>query len=110
MKRYLLALILIFVSVNAHGTVLDDARASYANGEFESFFGLAQWARLAQPPDVSENDRDQLLALELMGLARHCQWGPVTRLKAEIEGPFALKAFELIAVKSEYRRFACAIH
>lgn len=106
MKRYWLALIFIFAGASAHGTVLDDARSSYANGEFESFFGLAQWARLAQPQELSESDRDQLLALELMGLARHCQWEPITRLKNEIDGPFALKAFELIAVKSEYRRFA----
>lgn len=85
---------------------MSDARAAYSRSDFEAFFGLAQWARLTLPAGLSAADRDHLLALELMGLARHCRWSDIALLKEEASGPLSIKAYELIAVKAEYRRFA----
>ncbi len=104
--RLAFALLILISSIGAQASLLDDARASYRRADFETFFGIAQWARLTAPAGLKREDRDRLLALELTGLARHCRWREIALLKEEAHGPLAVKAFGLIAVKEEYKRFA----
>jgi hypothetical protein len=61
--------------------MMENVRAHYAAGEFDAFFGAAVWSRLNSGTGLSAEERDRLLALELMGLARHCQWEAISALK-----------------------------
>jgi len=85
----------------------DLARSRYEQKDFASFFAIAQWVRVRFKSQMNQDQRDQWVALELMGLSHHCSWQDIQNLISSIQplGPLASEAIKYIEMKSGYESF-----
>ncbi len=93
--------------------VLEAQKHLYREGSWDAFFGASLYYRVRGDlvPGSSPLVKDHLLALELMALARHCQWQPILELEKSLvssaeEKPLSAKALSLIRLKREFVAFA----
>lgn len=87
--------------------LLAKVQGHYRNQHFDRVFATVQWARAKHWTSWSVERRDHWLALEIMALARHCQWTSIDRLAEtpEAAGVLSGKALALVRMKKEYIRF-----
>lgn len=87
--------------------LLERQKQLYTTNQWDSFFGGAVYLR-ADNPDVAVLDHG--FALELMALARHCQWGVIRDLEHSAPQlfllPLAKKTMAFIRLKKDFQQFS----
>ncbi len=94
--------------VLAYDQLLRSVQQDYRRGNFSKAFATLMWARKTQWSQWNDSRKDHWLALELMGLARHCQWAVIDEVAGAVassQGVLVKQAMALIRLKKQYARF-----
>ncbi len=104
--------IILLFSIQATAVDLKQVKQLYKSGQWDQFFAHTVFYRSQsqKKSDLNTKDFDHILALELLALARHCQWMPIFQLNdRHIENSMSLdksrRAMSIIKVKKEYHKF-----
>ena len=93
-------------SIFSNEQLLERQKELYQAGDWDAFFGGALYLRTQKPDSTT---LDTALALELMALARHCQWALIDEIQQKqasfLKGPASQKALSFIHLKKEYKVF-----
>lgn len=83
--------------------VLKRQQELYSQEQWNAFFGTTLYFKFHHP---NSRLKDHVLALELLALARHCQWELIHKqLEPSVSGPLANEAMIYIKQKKEYVAF-----
>jgi hypothetical protein len=112
--KILFSVALLFSYSSEGSEPLSSIQESYRAGDWDHFFAKVIFFRMHNQTHISmgEADGDHILALEIMALARHCQWSLIDGLiesmggiESDSIGPLVHKALSVVKVKKEYQSY-----